>query len=78
MGARRTRRSSRSSRRARRGDFVSSRPWIVYRRTLGVPSLISRYSNGVRARSAAREESAIAVHVDDLSASMRAALGLRG
>lgn len=72
----RAKRGSRSSRRS--GRYVSSRPWIVYRRALGVPSLVGRYGSDVRARSIAREEGGIAVHIDVLGSSMRAALGLRG
>jgi hypothetical protein len=78
MATRRARRASRRSRSSRHGSYASSRPWIVYRRSLGVPSLISRFGNEVRAREVAREEGATAVHVDNLGPSMRAALGVRG
>ena len=74
----RTSRRSRSPRPSRHGAYVSSRPWIVYRRSLGVPWLISRFGNEVRAREVAGEERATAVHIDNLGPSMRTALGLRG
>jgi hypothetical protein len=62
----------------RSGDFVSSRPWVVYRRVVSVPVLVGRYVNSVRAHEVAREENAFCKHVDTIDASMKKALGLRG
>ena len=61
----------------RSGDFVLSRPWIVYRRVVSVPVLVGRYVNSVRAHEVAREENAFRKHVDTIDASMKKALGLR-
>lgn len=62
----------------RSGDYVSSRPWVVYRRSLAVPILVGRYKNAVRAHEVAREENAFCKHVDTIEASMKKALGLHG
>ena len=78
-GAIMMKRKSRAPRRSRRaGSYVSSRPWIVYRRVMGVPALVSRFGSEGRARELAREEGGVAVHLDNLGGSMRRALGLRG
>ena len=60
------------------GNYQSSRPWIAFTRTLGVPRLLGRFSDSVRANARAREERGFAKHIDALDPSMRLALGLRG
>jgi hypothetical protein len=60
------------------GDYTSSRPWIAYARTLGVPRLLGRFSNPVSARDRARDERGFAKHISELDPSIRLALGLRG
>lgn len=67
-----------STRKARSSDFVSSRPWIVFRKVESVPVLLGRFANPVRARSLARERRGMAEHIDALDAETRTILGLHG
>jgi len=60
------------------GNYTSSRPWIVFARTLGVPRLLGRFGDPVRANERAREGHGFAKHIDTLDPSMRRALGLHG
>jgi hypothetical protein len=70
--------SSGKPRAASFGNYVSSRPWVVYRRSLSVPSLVGRYKNSVRAHEVAREENAFCKHITTIDPSLKKVLGLRG
>jgi len=62
----------------RSGQFVSSRPWIVFKQTPKGIRFLSRFVNETRASEHAREEGATARHINELSVEQRRQLGLHG
>jgi len=53
------------------------RPWILWRRCLGVVFPVARYADEGKARERARHSRLFVAHKDALSADMRSALGVR-
>ena len=57
------------------------KPWIVYKRMLGVVFPVSRFKHADKAKAKVRGqhtmENLYCAHIDDLSADMKEALGIK-